>query len=522
MLHRLSPDLYFDFIPFALFFSSKELTVKPLTPLCGVRRHREGVTAVPDRTLAEVRAGRKGSFSAPFGAPFLPLPPEGQLPRRSAPPLRRATLLAVNLELAGSKPALWRQFMKYIKILPLVLFTCVVSVQWAQAGRKPQYTVQDLGTLGGSFSVANGLANSGWVLGHSAVPGDTAVHAFLWRNGLTTDLGTLGGPDSLALYRPNENGVAGGGSETTTPDPLGENWCVVDNVCLPFLWRNGTMIPLPTLGGNNGFAQGVNDQVEVVGTAENAIVEPTCAGTGQVLQYKPVIWKKGKVHELPTFAGDPTGGAHAINDRGQAVGNSGPCNAASHALLWEKGVVIDLGNLGGTMENVAFDINNQGRVVGLSDLSGDTVFHAFLWGQGAMTDLGTLPGDVLSAANSINQKDQVVGWSVDAYGNERPFFWQNGVMKDLNTLTDPNSPLYLIEAHSINDRGQIVGYALVKATGELHAFLATPSHGEAFSEDAAPSEPSQRPKVTLPESIRKLLEQRARFGGFKGGLFLLQ
>ena len=46
---------------------------------------------------------------------------------------------------------------------------------------------------------------------------------------------------------------------------------------------------------------------------------------------------------------------------------------------------------------------------------------------------------------------------------------------DLNTLIPADSPLYLQMANGgINDAGEIAGVALVKSTGEVHAFLATP------------------------------------------------
>ncbi len=412
--------------------------------------------------------------------------------------------------------------------------TCVIAVtvlaalalptRWAAKEQKqdpPHYTVIDLGTLGGTYSVAGGLSNSGWVEGYATLPGDATFHAFLWRKGTLTDLGTLGGPNSAATYRPNESGDAGGGSDTPSPDPLGEDACGFGThlICLPFLWRNGIMTPLPTLGGNNGFAQGVNNRGQVAGVAENTELDLTC--TAPSLQFKPVIWEKGEVRELPTFPGDPDGGAHAINDRGQAVGNSDNCTAALHALLWQNGTATDLGNLGGTTHNFAFDINNQGQVVGSSTLPGDTPWHAFLWQNGVMTDLGTLPGDVFSGAGGINGKGQVVGTSADASGNERAFFWQNGVMTDLNTLIPPSSPLYLLEADAINSRGQIAGIALVISTGEVHAFLATLRYGAAASASSAPAargQITQRPKIALPENARKLLEQRPGFGRFKRGL----
>jgi hypothetical protein len=46
-------------------------------------------------------------------------------------------------------------------------------------------------------------------------------------------------------------------------------------------------------------------------------------------------------------------------------------------------------------------------------------------------------------------------------------------MMNINTLIPPGSPLYLQEALSINDAGEIVGQRIAK-DGEFYAFLATP------------------------------------------------
>jgi probable HAF family extracellular repeat protein len=45
-------------------------------------------------------------------------------------------------------------------------------------------------------------------------------------------------------------------------------------------------------------------------------------------------------------------------------------------------------------------------------------------------------------------------------------------MTDLNTLILSDSPWYLLEATSINDAGEIVGWGTIN--GNVHAFLATP------------------------------------------------
>jgi len=408
--------------------------------------------------------------------------------------------------------------MKRISIVLLILFTCVVSVQWAQAGKKPYYTVIDVGTLGGSQAYpVLGVSNSGWVAGYSLLLGDTSWHALVWRNGVMTDLGTLGGPNSETNFNLNQKGDTPGMAETATPDPNGEDWCGFGTylTCLPFVWRNGVMTPLPTLGGNNGMAQGINNRGQVVGVVQNAIADQNCDPYGDE---EPVIWAKGRAWELPNFPGDLVGAARVINDRGQIIGWSGPCDTRLHPLLWDHGEVIDLGNLGGGMGYGPMQINNWGQIVGESLLPDQTtadqaIVHAFLWQNGVMSDLGALAGDVGSAATDINNKGQIVGGSWDADGNEKAVVWQKGALTDLNSLIDPNSPLYLLEADGINDSGQIVGYAYVYSSGNTDIFLAVPGHRKGMQGGSM-----QRPKPNLPENVRKLIQQRrATLSGTNGG-----
>ncbi len=400
-----------------------------------------------------------------------------------------------------------------------MIFFVALAIPRQLTAQHTHYTVTDLGTLGGTFGVAVGVNEAGWVNGQATLPGDTVVHAFFWGRGRMTDLGTLGGPNSAAFVPLNERGEISGVSDTSNPNPLGEG-CFGSGfntglICRGFVWRKGVMTPLPTLGGYNSAATEINNRSQVAGIAENSTADPTCVAP-QVLVDKPVIWENGVIHELPTPGGDLGGIALAINDYGQAVGHTGACGGfdqfdTRHAVLWQSGSVTDLGNLGGTTNNIAFHINNQGQVVGVSNLPGDTTAHAFLWQNGVMFDLGTLAGDVASGADSINSKGQVTGGSSDASGNGRAFLWQNGVMTDLNTLIPADSSLFLLEANSINSRGMIVGIAAQTTTGELHAFLATPSNGQAASESAAipaRGETNKGSKVTLPGNVRKMLQQR--------------
>jgi probable HAF family extracellular repeat protein len=384
--------------------------------------------------------------------------------------------------------------------------------------RQAHYTVTDLGPLDGStHSQAGGLNNRGSVIGFSTLLGDfQGLHAVLWQRGVITDLGTLGGPNSRTNEDPgiNDRGVVVGISDTSTPDPNGEDVCNDGShlICLPFVWQNGAMTALPLLGGNNGFAAAINNRGQIVGMSETPNPDPTCSPF--FLQIEAAIWQNGHVQELPPLPGDPDGFANGINDNGQAVGLTGCATGNTHAVLWQNGTAIDLGNLGGATGNIAFDINNRGQVVGQSDIAGDTTHHAFLWQNGVMTDLGTLYGLPVSLANAINSRGQVVGFSQDLNGtNNVPFLWQDGVLTDLNTLISAGSPLLLIQALGINDRGQIAGYALVIATGKTHGFLATPC-GEGDEACEGENATGERPKVVLPENVREQLQQRRGFGRF--------
>jgi len=359
-----------------------------------------------------------------------------------------------------------------------------------------QYQVSNLPSLGGTRSLGNSLNNRGWAAGYSNLPGNQSRHAVLWRHGMISDLDTLGGPNSnVAWPVKNNRGIIVGISQTATPEPLGEKWsCSAffpsgpnnsGYTCLGFVWENGVMRALPTLGGNNGFATGANNWGQVVGWAENTVHDSTCVAP-QVLQFKAVIWGPGKsqIKALPLFPGDTSSAATAINDRGQVVGISGICDiavgryTARHAVLWDKGSVTNIGDLGAGHGNTPTAINEHGDVVGFADLPGsdpdDPIRHAFLWTKhDGIRDLGTLPGDTSSLAFGINERGQVVGYS-SGPGGLRAFLWENGVMKDLNTLKAPSYTAILEIAGEINDLGEITGRAFDSSAGVRSAFLAVP------------------------------------------------
>jgi probable HAF family extracellular repeat protein len=416
------------------------------------------------------------------------------------------------------------------------------------AAQPPRYTITDLGAVGSTLGQPFAVTNNSLVSGAAPVA-DNSVHAVLWYQGQKLDIGTpgLAGLDGIAYggnnssaFAVNERGHAAGEAASSTMDPNGEDFCGFKSfglpsfgtTCLPFVWQYFVMTPLPTLGGNNGFAHAINSRGVVAGTTETTMRDPACPAP-QLFQFKPVIWENGQVQALPTYPGDLNGIAFGINRDGDVAGASGECTAFNpdslvnlqplHALLWQTGTVTDLGNLGGTGHGngiQASAVNSQNQVIGYSDLPGDTTFHSFLWtDQTGMKDLGTLPGDAASLAIDINDAGEAVGISLDANFNPRAYLWENGVMTDLNTLVNTNalipggSPLFLASACSINSSGVITGFAFDMSTGEIHGYLATPAAASPSSGETAVGV-----QGTLSESARELLRQRMPFGRRAAGL----
>jgi probable HAF family extracellular repeat protein len=351
--------------------------------------------------------------------------------------------------------------------------------------------VQLTESLGGTLSLASGINNRGWVAGYSSEE-DQTRHAALWRHGTIEDLGTLGGPNSAVQWPGlNNGGMVVGISQTSILDTLGEDWsCAAflpasDRTCVGFVWENGVMEALPTLGGDHGFATGVNDRGQVVGWAETTVEDPTCTQP-QVLQFRAVMWepRNDRMVELPPLPGDSTSAATAINQRGQVVGISGECDiavgrfSARHAVLWERGQVREIGNLGGVSWHTPMAINERGDVVGFSNPPGDEDgsfnARAFLFTRDGRTiDLKTLPGDETSQALGINARGDVVGVSSGPNGN-RAVVWLDGKVMDLNTLAGAEFADSLVTAEHINDAGQITGRLIDVNTGTSRPFIATP------------------------------------------------
>ena len=290
------------------------------------------------------------------------------------------------------------------------------------------WTLVDLGTLGGRNAYATAVSQGGRVAGCAETPnGD--IHAFVWLGGAMTDLGTgataAGNSCALAV---NDLGTVAGRAST------GEL----------VVWKDGVAASL----GFRGDVGDMNESGVVVGTRDNG-------GSKRAF-----IYSDGLVTEL----GDASARSEAlaVNARGQVVGSSN-----GRAFLYEGGALRDLGTLGGAM-SVARAINAGGEIVGQSsnEFGQPTPFIH----RGSMQ---ALPGPAYSSAVAISASGKVAGSGEGVYG----YVISGGAVTHLSEVPSIAAQGWRkVEPTAMNDRGWIVGTA-ENAQGDLRAILLLPDKG---------------------------------------------
>lgn len=240
--------------------------------------------------------------------------------------------------------------------------------------------MQDLGTLGtGTDAVALLINERGQVLGVSYIDSNPSAFCsgvqigftfttgtFIWdkKNGMQ-DIGTLGGTCTVAYDLNNRGQVVGQSSHVGDPTNLA------------FVWDRAAGIKqLPTAANLYGRADAINDEGKIVGEGDGPDGQPSAL----LWQKRGGNWHATYLGSL--HSGDCAFAA-SINASGQVVGLSGP-NGCSTVLpfLWEDGgPMVDLNTLVPPNSSIqlheALQINNRGEIAGNGvDANGN--FHAVL------------------------------------------------------------------------------------------------------------------------------------------------
>jgi probable HAF family extracellular repeat protein len=240
-----------------------------------------------------------------------------------------------------------------------------------------QGVMQDLGTLPGGTDAQAVLINeagqvAGWSYTSSAPSAVCAAEgfplttgSFLWdRESGMVNLGTLGGSCTLA------------GNLNSRGQVSGVSYITGDTYQHAFLWDDKKIRDLgDSFGGNMAGTSAMNDRAQVVGWA---------TFPGDITFHAALWKHVGKTTDLGTVGNDACSFAGEINAKTQVVGVSKfTCDPESgtRAFLWERGSIFDLNILiphGSTLYlQSAYAINDQSEIGG-QGVDGNGNQHAFL------------------------------------------------------------------------------------------------------------------------------------------------
>jgi probable HAF family extracellular repeat protein len=349
--------------------------------------------------------------------------------------------------------------------------------------------------------LVSGFSDNGFIDPLTGLP---EISATLWQEGSVIDLGTFGGHNGGA-FAVNNRGQVVGGAATPLADPFPSSFFLPFGVqqSRAFLWQNGSKEDLGTLGGPDAIAVLINDRGQVAGLSYiDSNVNPT---TG-IPTIHPFLWENGEMKDLGTIGGTLVFPNH-LNESGELVGGMTTArDTMTHPFLWDGKKLRDLGTLGGA-NGAANWVNDAGTVVGQAqDESEDS--RAFLWKDGVMSDLGVAAGDQCSIAYAINASGQIVGSSDDCSGNAtNALLWDRGELINLNAFVPAGSGVQLTAALGINNRGELAAQGVLP-NGDLHAFLLTPCDDEPVEAADCSDGHDDRAGIAVPRSPRPTVNTR--------------
>lgn len=244
-------------------------------------------------------------------------------------------------------------------------------------------------------------------------------------------------------------------------------------------YAGGAVLFDPTGDGNNiymgdGSATSINNNGQIVGRSNASfflpssatLFDPSGAGNNIILDPNVSLWTDHSE-------------ASSINNSGQIVGYAG---SQGSMVIINPTPVNSSDSFYGSVETSTTTVQSNYNITApFSPMSPVSIFNlhaATLFdptGDGNNVDMGTLPGGNNSCAYSINNKGQIVGYAFTASHEKHAAMFDStggGDNVDLNELIASSLAWTLTEARCINDNGCIVGQ-MTNSSGDEHAFLLT-------------------------------------------------
>ncbi|WP_158094324.1 hypothetical protein [Erythrobacter donghaensis] len=230
---------------------------------------------------------------------------------------------------------------------------------------------------GGSAISADGRVT----VGFSAT--DSSVSAVRWVGTSVEDLGSVGNHDLSEAFLVSADGSVIAGRLYSFNLPLPNRG---------FVWRDGIMTDLGTLGGAQTFVEAISaDGSTIIGRSEhtNPAVDTPAQG---------FVWRDGVMQEIGYLPTDNARGAYTI----------------PRAVSGDGRVIVGVARAPVTLE---------GNFNGV----------AFRWEDGVIENLGTLGGHSSYATDVSTDGTTIVGWAENAVFERRPFIYRTQ-MQDFSNL----------------------------------------------------------------------------------------
>ena len=375
--------------------------------------------------------------------------------------------------------------MKILREFALFTLACAGA-----AAGQPSYTVTPLPGPGSPIYMVDwispdatrmiGYAFYPW--GTPDAPNITIGQCYVYNNGTFTILATTG--FSCEPGRANSKGEFVGNLILSSQ---------TDSKWYAFGYLNGDFVPLRSVlpdQPNMSFATGINDKSEVVGWAWTSPVTVDSSGYPIVVyevQYG-FVYSNGQVRRLPTLGGHMSL-ASAINNSGDVAGGASDASTPTvpfysaetqHAVIFHGDQIIDI-SPPGAVASTAKLINNKGQAAVIAQPKADS----YLWTEGYFYDgaelspIPKLPGTVGPfTLIAMNDSGELIGTQQTADGLDHPFYYFNGRSYDLNQILE-NAPdgIILSYATTIDNAGRILASARRVGDPTMNAigmFLLTP------------------------------------------------
>lgn len=202
-------------------------------------------------------------------------------------------------------------------------------------------------------SEVHGINDLGQAVGFSVVARQGLQSAFVWENGVMTDIGHANETAfNSRAFDINNRGQVVGDVVMSTGAPA-----------QAFSWEAGVFAYLQHAGDNTfSTAAAINENGQIAGWS------------GDDTHTVAVLWSADGVEQLGVLDGDTSSKALDINELGQVVGWSGS-EEQPRAFFWDAGVMTDLNTLLAADSDwtltEATDLDNQGTITGTGLKNGE-------------------------------------------------------------------------------------------------------------------------------------------------------